>query len=81
MCKANWHKSRGRGDVTKRAIIDVNSIVSGWNYDILFILIITKLMMSFVVIRQLEPIFCFVILWFNASATARVISIIKAVKW
>ena len=22
-------------DITKRAIIDVNSIVSGWNYDIL----------------------------------------------
>ena len=32
-------------DVTKRAIVDINSIVSGWNYDILTS-IITKLLTS-----------------------------------
>ena len=28
-----WLKSLNGRDVIKRAIIDVNSIVSGWNYD------------------------------------------------
>ena len=40
-----WLESPNGRDVTKRAIIDVNSIVSGQNYDIL-ISIIAKLLTS-----------------------------------
>ena len=32
------------GDVTKQGIRDINSIVSGWNYDILTSIITTLLM-------------------------------------